>query len=52
MDSITKCITVWLKELIEFNTTTDEGSTDDCAAFIDGVFKENGVSSVIIRPDD
>ena len=52
MDSITECITGWLKELIEFNTTMDEGSTDDCAAFIDGVFKENGVSSVIIRPED
>lgn len=54
MDSITECITGcitgWLKELIEFNTTMDEGNTDDCAAFIDGVFKENGVSSVIIRP--
>lgn len=51
MDSITECITGWLKELIEFNTTMDEGNTDDCAAFIDGVFKENGVSSVIIRPE-
>ena len=50
MDSLTECITGWLKELIEFNTTMDEGSTDDCAAFIDGVFKGNGVSSVIIRP--
>lgn len=50
MDSLTECITGWLKELIEFNTTMDEGSTDDCAAFIDGVFKGNGVSSAIIRP--
>lgn len=47
MDSITG----WLKALIEFNTTADEGSTEDCAAFIDGVFKENGVSSAIIQPE-
>lgn len=47
MDSITG----WLKELIEFNTTEDEGSTDGCAAFIDGIFKENGVTSAIIRPE-
>ncbi len=42
-------ITHWLKKLISFNTTMDEGDTSECAIYIESVFNENNIACNVIK---